>query len=220
MYLFLVSKKILGVIIMSEEKTKKPFYKKWWVWVIAIIVIAGIASQGEDSSTPEQLAKLAEDPVILTRPDQQKNFVAIVSNAIKAAKNVENDMQKGGILNTRGKEICELLKTLAVKDWTGWVESIDTNSDGKGVLGIKLARNINVETWNNAMSDITSKTLIEPGSELFNKAASMKKGSRVKFSGTFFKDDTHCIDGQSMGLAGKVEDPEFTFRFSTVSLIK
>jgi len=205
---------------MSEEKTKKPFYKKWWVWVLAIIVIAGIGSQGGDNPKTEQSAKLAEDLVILTRPDQQKNFVVIVSNAIKAAKNVENNMQKGGILNTRGKEICNLLKTRAVKDWTGWVESIDTNSDGKGVLGIKLARNIHVETWNNALSDIMSKTLIEPGSALFNAVASMKKGNSVKFSGTFFKDDTHCIAGQSMGLRGKVEDPEFTFRFSTVSLIK
>jgi hypothetical protein len=205
---------------MSKEKTKKPIYKKWWVWVLAVIVIAGIGSQGGDNPTTEQLAKLAEDPVILTRPDQQKNFVVIVSNAIKTAKNVENEMQKGGILNKRGKEICKLLNTRAVKDWTGWVESIDTNSDGKGVFGIKLARNIHVETWNNALSDIGSNTLIEPGSALFNAVASMKKGNRVKFSGTFFKDDTHCIAGQSMGLTGKVEDPEFTFRFSTVSLIK
>lgn len=33
---------------MSEEKTKKPFYKKWWVWLIAIIIIAIAASGGGD----------------------------------------------------------------------------------------------------------------------------------------------------------------------------
>ena len=204
---------------MSEEKAKKPLYKKWWVWVLAIVVIAGIGSQGGEDS-PEEVAKLAEDPVMLSRPDQQKNFVAIVSNAIKASKNAENDMQKGGFLNKRGTEICNLLKTRAVKDWTGWIKSIDTNSDGKGVLEVKLARNIHVETWNNALSDVMSNTLIAPGSQLFNAVSAMKSGDGVKFSGTFIKDATHCIEEQSLSLSGKVGDPEFTFRFSSVSLIK
>ena len=33
------------------SKPKKPFYKKWWVWVLAIIVIAGLAGGGEEEST-------------------------------------------------------------------------------------------------------------------------------------------------------------------------
>lgn len=33
---------------MTEENTKKPIYKKWWVWVIAVIILAAIgAGQGE-----------------------------------------------------------------------------------------------------------------------------------------------------------------------------
>lgn len=36
---------------MSNEKAKKPFYKKWWVWLLAVIIIGAIASGGED--TPE-----------------------------------------------------------------------------------------------------------------------------------------------------------------------
>lgn len=36
---------------MSKEKVKKPFYKRWWVWAIAIIiVIAAFNAGGEDSS--------------------------------------------------------------------------------------------------------------------------------------------------------------------------
>ncbi|MFD9626215.1 DUF4352 domain-containing protein [Peribacillus muralis] len=38
---------------MSKEKkikVKKPFYKKWWVWVIAIIIIANIASGGDEEA--------------------------------------------------------------------------------------------------------------------------------------------------------------------------
>lgn len=38
---------------MAKEKGKKPFYKKWWVWLIAIIVIGAIATSGEDDSAEE-----------------------------------------------------------------------------------------------------------------------------------------------------------------------
>ncbi len=33
----------------KAEKVKKPFYKKWWVWVLAIIVIAAFAGGGEEA---------------------------------------------------------------------------------------------------------------------------------------------------------------------------
>jgi hypothetical protein len=36
---------------MSREQGKKPFYKKWWVWVLAILVIGGIANAGEDTAS-------------------------------------------------------------------------------------------------------------------------------------------------------------------------
>ncbi len=33
-----------------KVKAKKPFYKKWWVWAIAIIVIIGVSNAGKDGS--------------------------------------------------------------------------------------------------------------------------------------------------------------------------
>ncbi|WP_416730262.1 DUF4352 domain-containing protein [Fictibacillus sp. JL2B1089] len=36
---------------MGKEKVKKPFYKKWWVWVIAIIVVAAATGGEEDTGT-------------------------------------------------------------------------------------------------------------------------------------------------------------------------
>lgn len=39
---------------MAEEvvsKPKKPFYKKWWVWVIAVIIVGAIASGGSGSGS-------------------------------------------------------------------------------------------------------------------------------------------------------------------------
>lgn len=34
------------------EKVKKPFYKKWWVWALVIVVIIGIGSASNNSKTP------------------------------------------------------------------------------------------------------------------------------------------------------------------------
>ena len=34
-----------------KEKVKKPFYKKWWVWLIAIIVVGSIATSGGETET-------------------------------------------------------------------------------------------------------------------------------------------------------------------------
>jgi len=39
----------------AKALLKKPFYKKWWVWLIAIIIVIAIASGGED--TPETVDK-------------------------------------------------------------------------------------------------------------------------------------------------------------------
>ena len=32
------------------EKVKKPFYKKWWVWLIAIFIIFAAAGGGGEES--------------------------------------------------------------------------------------------------------------------------------------------------------------------------
>lgn len=36
---------------MAKEKVKKPFYKKWWIWAIVVVVIFAFAQTGGDSET-------------------------------------------------------------------------------------------------------------------------------------------------------------------------
>ena len=44
---------------MAESTEKKPFYKKWWVWVIAVIILGAIGSQqgGEDNVVANKSAE-------------------------------------------------------------------------------------------------------------------------------------------------------------------
>ena len=143
----------------------------------------------------------------------------MVKNTQNSAVNAKNDMQMGGFLNTRSKQLCNLLRPMNFKidGWIGTINDVDSTSDGKGVLSIKVGKDIFIETWNNAFSDFVAKTLIEPNSSVFNAAANMSKGDKVKFSGNFVIHDTHCIDEQSISLSGKVREPEFTFKFVEIA---
>lgn len=59
-------------------KNKKPFYTKWWVWVIAIVIIAAIGNQGKgnqaqqvnsDSSSPPPKAVVADKKEAEPKPE-------------------------------------------------------------------------------------------------------------------------------------------------------
>lgn len=47
-FITLILQKLGG--LMMAEKVKKPFYKKWWVWLIAVIIVIAIAGGGEDTA--------------------------------------------------------------------------------------------------------------------------------------------------------------------------
>jgi hypothetical protein len=212
---------------MSEEKASKPIHKKWWFWVIVVVVFIGVFGSGSgsksgsnssSSSASSEPAKL--DPIDAKRPENQARFIEIVSAARTKSKDADNDMQRGAAKSERDKNVCALLKNMKVKDWTGKITKITSNSDGKGVIEVEIAKNITVKTWNNALSDMGDHTLIEPGSKFFDFVASLKRGNIIQFSGNFFRGTSgDCLKESSLGLRGKVEDPEFIFNFMEIGTI-
>ena len=189
-------------------EVKKPIYRRWWFWVIAVIVVAGIVGAEEAGEA------IASSDM----PKGQASLVAIVAAAQKDSEKIDNDMQRGGIKAKRDQALCQSVGSTAVTDWIGQVREIGANSDGKGVLAIAISKRITVKTWNNDFSDLMHHTLMQPGSPLFNTASGLKVGQKVKFSGTFFKGVSgDCLYESSLRLQSKVEDPEFIFRFSSIT---
>ncbi len=204
---------------MNPEIIKKPIYKKWWFWLVILIVIAAIGrKEDKDSKTISDNSISTSDTVKpLVIPDLQQKFLTIVVNAQVKAKEASNDMQKGAAKSERDQGICSIIKVLQIDQWVGKITKIDANSDGKGVVSIEIAKDVYLKTWNNAISDFSNQTLIEPGSTLFNLVSNLKRGAMVKFSGQFFDGISgECIQESSLTLDGKIIEPEFIFKFSSI----
>lgn len=149
-------------------------------------------------------------------PKLQADFLAVVERNRDAYRSGANDMQKGAARYTRGKEICSTLASKSVTGWVGQVATLSSNSDGRGVLAVKVSGNTQLKTWNNSVSDVGANTLLDPGGQLFAKASALKVGQWIKFDGTFLTGQADCVAESSLTQDGSMTRPEFVFRFRDV----
>jgi peptidoglycan hydrolase-like protein with peptidoglycan-binding domain/uncharacterized protein YecT (DUF1311 family) len=150
-------------------------------------------------------------------PNDEAYVVQIVNEAISQYKSGQNDMQKGASRPTRARAICAVLPNVRANNWIGTVNKLSTNGEGKGVLYLQIAPNIYVMTWNNALSDISDETLIDPQTNLFRTVSQLHEGQKVRFSGRFPASDTDCIKESSLTLGGSITEPNFIIKFESVA---
>ncbi|KPU84204.1 hypothetical protein JI58_05205 [Marinosulfonomonas sp. PRT-SC04] len=169
----------------------------------------------DNGSLEEQQDVPAKNP----RPTEQKAFLLAIVNARTEASSALNDMQKGAALASRSKLICSILPSgKRVVDWYGTIYSINANSEGKGVLVVEIEDDSWVSTWNNALSDIGTNSLIEPNTNLFRDVSALSAGDTIVFSGEFFTDRVGCVSTHNLMLSSKINRPEFVFKFKSVRL--
>jgi hypothetical protein len=102
-----------------------------------------------------------------------------------------------------------LLNKYSVKSWVGTINRLETNNEGKGILSVRISPNIEIKTWNNALSDMGSNTLIEKESPVFMNLFDLSNGQKVKFSGNFIPSETDFIEETSITIDGSMMNPEF-----------
>lgn len=195
-----------GVVVVYAmglaEKTKQSRTQVAGVAAVAAAPVAG------NTVTPRVVAP--------AMPTDQSALVQINQAVHEKLRAATNDLQKGALRPWRGKATCMNIKTTAAKDWVGTLEMLSTNNDGKGVVKIVIGDDLAVKTWNNALSDVGSDTLIEPGSSLYEKIVSLNEGDTVVFSGHFFQSDVDCLQEGSVTLSGSLSDPEYIMRFDDI----
>lgn len=206
------------------------------VWS-AVLLVAGLTGCGGNSPSGNDAS---EERYRAARPADQVQFSEIVSSSQRKARDAKNDMQLGGIKGERDRLICNSVAGItgdwwanpdpmtalermgkpifSATNWVGKVKTLDATSDGFGVLVIEVEDGVTVGTTNNAISDVSSETLIRQTSPLFSQVSTLSEGQWVMFSGSFLTGTSgDCFSEMSMSLAGKVRSPEFVFRFSEVS---
>ena len=147
----------------------------------------------------------------------EDTFISAVVRSREAYQAAANDLAKGGTRAMRKKEICAVLHSMSVQQWKGTIAKLSSNSEGKGVLYVKIAPDVQLTTWNNRISDMSDDTLIEPSSSLFQTLSHLKTGDAVTISGSFVQADQDCVKESSMTLSGSMLSPDFVFRFSEVT---
>ena len=88
-------------------------------------------------------------------------------------------------------------------------------------MGVELADDVHVTTWNNFLSDLSSHTLIEKNTPLFDKVLALEEGQEVKFNAVVLNPPGEtCTNDSRLTLNGKVSDPEFIVRFTDVTPVE
>jgi hypothetical protein len=194
-----------------------------------LILVMCIANRDHPSGEPAPAAPRISAPVQPAAPPQpseadrltanmppsQQRFLDIISAGQRAWNAGANEMQKGASRPARAQALCA--GPIPVADrWVGRVKSLSTNNEGRGVLAIVVAAGVVIKTWNNALSDIGSDTLLVPGSEVFSAAAAMRAGQLVRFNAALARSPTDCLSESSMTIRGSMMEPEFIARFSRI----
>lgn len=120
--------------MMGEMRAKKPFYKKWWVWLIAAIIVISIAIPQEEVAEKEEAVPTAaettdkkEEPKETAKePEVKKNEPTMTMAEFEA---LENGMSyedavaiiggEGEVMSESGEKGTDLYTVLYVWDGEG-----------------------------------------------------------------------------------------------------
>jgi len=175
-------------------------------------------SQQATAGTPKKAEEPAPTPetpeelVAARMPENQKRFLEVMEEAAEEYEDAPNELVKSDIDRQRRADSKEFTPGGSVSNWVGIVEELGTNGDGNGIIAIRANSSTTFETWNNAISDIQSNTLIPHGSELYKTVSRLSEGDAVAFSGKL-------VDEGSATEYGSVTEPEFIVRFSNIELL-
>lgn len=151
-------------------------------------------------------------------PSDQEQFVAIFLDYLNQFKAAETELQGANILNQRDDALCRVLTRGQVDGWVGKLATVSANSEGKAVLSVEIAKDLRLETWNNALSDMFDDTLVEPGTSLYDNVLPLKRGDTVVFSGEFIAGSNYCLKDKRFSDSARASKPDFVFRFTEMRL--
>ena len=197
-----------------------------WIGIVFFgLIIVGIVNSPDDKTSSSESSsnttslKTRAQSLETQMPEDQRIFVLAITEYATGFRKVKNELQQSTLRDQRKMAISCSLGSYSVNSWVGTINQLKTNTDGKAILSVVISPNIEIKTWNNALSDFASNTLIEKGTPVFNSLFDLSNGQRVRFSGAFFPSDVDFIEETSLTIDGSMKNPEFLFKFQTVTPI-
>ena len=206
-----------------RSKQKKLSMSHWLGITFGTVIVIGLLTSPESSRktvfdtaySPEKSSSTLE----VLQPSDQAEFIEIVTQSAKKFTTAKNELQQSMLKDERRTLLSNAQVKNSVSGWVGTINSLETNTAGKAILSIRISPEIEIKTWNNALSDITSHTLIDKDSDLYSRLSELSVGQRVKFSGGFFHSTEDYFEETSITIDGSMKNPEFLFKFKRVEAI-
>lgn len=189
---------------------------------IAVIVLAALVAPEESAKnqpdTTRRQPAITEDATTLHLPEQQSRFLTVTAEYSDRFKSAANELQQSLLRDERRAALIEALGSQrTVSGWLGVIKRLETNSEGKAILAIRLTQDAEIATWNNGLSDLVDGTLIDKGTPVYEALLKMSVGDTVAVSGSFFPSVEDGVKETSLTIRGSMSEPEFLFRFQSVS---
>ena len=162
--------------------------------------------------------EIAENP-ILGLPEIQQQFVSIIQECTTEYDKAPNELKKSAIRTKRGNLIKEVLdNSRKFNDWVCIVTDMSTTGRGNASFSLKIeGTKIQLGNMNNEFSDLFDNTLIEQNNPLYDIISELRKGDKVKISGSFLKSlNNDYIYEVSLTENGSMQKPDFVVRFETI----
>ena len=162
--------------------------------------------------------EIAKNP-ILALPEIQQQFVSVIQECASEYDKAPNELKKSAIKTKRGNLIKETLSNSRnFNDWICIVTDMSTTGQGNASFSLKIeGTKIKMGNMNNELSDLFENTLIKQDNPLYDIIAELKKGDKVKISGSFLKSPNNdYIYEISLTENGGMQRPDFVVKFETV----
>lgn len=206
-------------------KIKKLHVIHWiGIGFVALIIIGIVAAPSKPNTETTGTSTFttadhnqSEAEAVLPAAEQQ--LVSIVRQYADSFRIAKNELQQSALRDERKQAIAQLLGIRRITEWRGKINQLETNTEGKAIFSVRISPEIDIKTWNNALSDMETKTLIEKSDPVYQSLFNLKVGDVVSFSGNFFPSDKDYIEETSLTINGSLTQPEFLFKFSSVTAV-
>ncbi len=211
-------------------KLKRHRVLKWTGGAfLALVVVGGIVrtnnpdrnphdANGTSTTSSRDAAVAATKEPEAALPASQRDFLARTADYRQRFQSTANELQQSALRDERRSALLKALNSgLTVERWTGTLRKLETNTEGKAIVTVRLAPGVDLLTWNNSISDAMHQTMIDKGTSLYAALMTMSVGDPVTVSGSFLSSDQDGVWETSMTIDGSMTAPEFLFHFTNIS---